>query len=127
MTRVFIADTRTEERFALGLVLRDLRMEIVGEAADWETALAAVPASRAEMLLVEWDLLPRAPTQALEGLRKLCPDGMAIVLISRLDPRRQAALSAGADAFISKAEPPDRMADHFLDVVAGLRSGIPPE
>ena len=35
---------------------------------------------------------------------------LVIVLISHLDARQQAALSAGADAFISKSEMPDRVA-----------------
>ena len=33
-------------------------MEVIGEAADWFTTLVEVPISRADMLLVDWDLLP---------------------------------------------------------------------
>jgi hypothetical protein len=40
------------------------------------------------------------------------------VLISHLDARQQAALSVGADAFISKSEMPDRVAER-LRTVAG--------
>jgi DNA-binding NarL/FixJ family response regulator len=43
-------------------------------------------------------------------LRAACPAAVVIVLISHLDARKQAALSAGADAFISKGETPDRVA-----------------
>jgi len=39
MTRVYIADAKTEERSALRLVLQDLKMDIAGEAADWATTL----------------------------------------------------------------------------------------
>lgn len=121
MTRVFIANTRTDERFALQLMLRDLRMEVVGEAADWESTLALAPASRTEMLLVDWDLLPIPPQTALDALRKLCPASMAIVLISRFDARQQAALSSGADVFISKGEAADRIADCVRDAADDVR------
>jgi DNA-binding NarL/FixJ family response regulator len=38
---------------------------------------------------------------------------VVIILIGHLDARQQAAQSAGADAFISKGEMPDRVADHL--------------
>jgi DNA-binding NarL/FixJ family response regulator len=47
---------------------------------------------------------------------------MVIVLISHLDARQQAALSAGADAFISKGELPERIAIRLRDVAAGIHS-----
>jgi len=118
MTRVYLADARPEERSALRLLLLDLKMEVVGEAADWLTTLAQAPVSRTDMLLVDWDLLPIAPSAALEELRKACPAALVIVLISHLDPRQQAALSAGADAFISNGETPERVAEHLRTVAA---------
>ena len=121
MTRVFLADALTEERSSLRLMLLDLNMEIAGEATDWPTTLAQAPISRTDMLLVVWDLLPSAaPTAALSELRKACPEALVIVLISHLDARQQAALSAGADAFISKGETPDRVAERLRTVAASI-------
>jgi DNA-binding NarL/FixJ family response regulator len=120
MTRVYIADARPEERSALRLMILDLKMKVVGEAADWSTTLAQAPGSRIDMLLVDWDLLPNSPTAALEELRKSCPAALVIVLISHLDARQQAALSAGADAFISKGETPERVAERLLTVAASV-------
>ena len=120
MTRVYLADSQPEERSALRLPLLDLNMEIAGEAADWPTTLAQAPLSRADMLLVDWDLLPSSPTAALEELRKACPAALVIVLISHLDARNQAALSAGADAFISKGETPERVAERLRAVAASV-------
>jgi len=122
MTRVYLADSKPEELSALRLFLLDLKMEVVGEAVDWSTTLTQAPDRNTEILLVDWDLLPISPTAALEKLRKVCPAAMVIVLISHLDARQQAALSAGADAFISKEELPERMAERLRDVVAGIRS-----
>ena len=122
MTRVYLADAKPEERSALRLLLLDLRMEVVGEAADWSTALAQAPVSRTDMLLIDWDMLPSlTPNSALDGLRKACPAALVIVLISHLDARQQAALSSGADAFISKGELPERVAERLRSVAASIR------
>ncbi len=58
MTRVFLADAQPDERKALRIVLRDLKMEIVGETADWPTTLAKAPKTGLDMLLVDWGMLP---------------------------------------------------------------------
>ena len=121
MTRVYIADALTEERSALRLMLLDLNMVVVGEAADWATTLAQTPVSLINILLIDWDLLPRiSPTAALQELRKACPAALVIVLISHLDARQQAALSSGADAFISKGETPERVAERLRTVAASV-------
>ena len=121
MTRVYVADAKPEERSALRLLLLDLKMEVVGEAADWFTTLAQAPTRRIDMLLIDWDLLPNSPTAALDELRKACPAALVIILISHLDARHQAALSAGADAFISKGETPDRVAERLRLAAASVR------
>ena len=126
MTRVYLADAKPEERSALRLLILDLKMEVVGEAADWLTTLAQVPISRIDILLVEWDLLHNAPSRALEELRTACPAALVIVLISHLDARQQAALSAGADAFISKGETPERVAERLRTVAANALKRLMP-
>lgn len=108
MTRVFLADCQSELRAALRLMLLDLDMEVVGEAADWTTALAEAAGTQPDMVVVDWDLIP--DDSSLAALRITCPAAVVIVLISHLDARGQTALSAGADRFISKNESPDRVA-----------------
>jgi DNA-binding NarL/FixJ family response regulator len=125
MTRVYVADAKPEECSALRLLLLDLKMEVVGEAADWFNTLVEVPTSRVDMLLVDWDLLPiNAPNVALDELRKACPSALVVVLISHLDARRQAALSIGADVFISKGETPERVAEHLRTAAASASTTI---
>jgi DNA-binding NarL/FixJ family response regulator len=96
-------------------------MEVAGEAADWVTTLAEAPVSRTDMLLIDWDLLPNSPTAALDEIRRACPAALVIILISHLDARQQAALSAGADAFISKGETPERVAERLRAVAVSVR------
>ena len=125
MTRVYVADAKPEERSALRLLVIDLKMEMAGEAADWLTTLAQVPVSRTDMLLVDWDLLPDSHGIALDALRKVCTTALVIVLISHLEARQQAALSAGADAFISKGETPERVAERLRAVAAAVPNKLP--
>ena len=124
MTRVYIADTLPQELSALRLVLVDLHLEVIGEATDWVTTLAQAPSLRPDMLLIDWSMLPQAnQNAALAGLREACPGALVIVLISHLDARQQAAMSSGADTFISKGETPERVAERLRAVVAGIHPG----
>jgi DNA-binding NarL/FixJ family response regulator len=126
MHRVFLADAKPEERSALRLLLHDLKMEVIGEAADWLTLITKAPTSLMDMLLVDWDLLPPSPNASLEELRKICPATLLIVLINHLDDRQQAAVSAGADAFISKNEMPERVAERLRIAAARIPNLIVP-
>jgi len=120
MTRVYLADSLPEERSALRLLLLDLKMEIVGEASDWLTTFNFAPTSKLNMLLVDWNMLPLDSNAAFTALRAACPVPMVIVMISHLDARQQAALSSGADAFISKSETPDRVAERLQSAAERL-------
>jgi DNA-binding NarL/FixJ family response regulator len=122
MTRVYLADAKHEERSALRILLLDMKMEVVGEADNWLTTLANAPATQMDMLLVDWDLLPvNQGVKALAELRLACPHAIVVVLISPLESRQQAAISAGADIFISKSELPERVAERLL--LAASRAG----
>jgi DNA-binding NarL/FixJ family response regulator len=116
MTRVYLADGKHSERSALRLLLNDLNFEVIGEAADWATLAQEVPTRSTEILLVDFSLLPRGSATALAALRLACSSPILVILLSPLDARQQAALSAGADAFISKNETPQRLAEHLHSV-----------
>jgi DNA-binding NarL/FixJ family response regulator len=122
MKRVYLADSQPDERLAFRLILEDLKMLIVGEAADWPTVLAQAPGTNPDMLMVDWDLVDARSGAELSELRLACPAAVVIVLISHLSAREQAAISAGADAFISKDETSDRVADRLRDAVASIPS-----
>ena len=123
MKRAFLADAQLDERSAFRLILQDLNMQVVGEAADWPTVLALAPATRPDLVVVDWGLVANESGAALPILRETCPAAMVIILISHLDPRHQAALSAGADTFISKNETSMRVAERLRDAVASIHSG----
>lgn len=122
MKRVYLADSQSDERLAFRLLLQDLNMQVVGEAADWPTLLAQAPATNPDMLMVDWGLVAAGLGTDLSELRMACPAAVVIVLISHLSAREQAALSAGADAFISKGETSERVAERLRDAVASIPS-----
>jgi DNA-binding NarL/FixJ family response regulator len=120
MTRVFVADAQTETRSALRLLLLDLEMQVVGEANDWPSALAQVPATAPDMLVVEWEL-PAGVGAALAELRLACPNLRVVVISNQLEAR-QAALHAGADAFISMGDAPDRVTERLRAAASKVHS-----
>ena len=122
MIRVLLAAPQPDVRAALRLLLLDLGMEVVGEAADWPTTLALAPETWPDMLLVDWEIIPTDSGNTLTQLRAVCPAAVVIVLISQLDARQQAALSTGADAFISTGEMPDRVAARLRAAAERVRS-----
>jgi DNA-binding NarL/FixJ family response regulator len=108
--RVFLADDQPKVRSALRLLLeQDLETSVVGEAAKAEDLLAQVQATRPDLLLLDWELPGLwAANSLLPGLRALNPCLLVIALSGRPDVYR-AALAAGADAFVSKGDPPERL------------------
>ena len=69
-------------RLALHLVLLDLNMQVVGEAADWAITLTQAAGTQPDMIVVDWDLIPTNST--LLELRATCPAAVVIVLILSL-------------------------------------------
>ena len=122
MTRVYLSVANAEERSAFRLLLSDMKMEFVGEAADWASTLTQAPGLFVDMLVVDWEVLPDPQNTAMEALRQACPAALVIVLVSHLDPRQQAALSAGADAFISKSETPERVLERLRLAARNLQA-----
>jgi DNA-binding NarL/FixJ family response regulator len=97
-------------------MLLKLDLHVVGEASDWFTTLAKAPAANFNILLVDWDMLPMNAATGLSELRQACTFAIVVVLTSKTDTLKQAALAAGADAFISKDEMSDRLAEQLRSV-----------
>jgi len=107
--RVLLADDQAMVRSALRLLLEHkLGVEILGEAVDATGLLDWVNVVCPGLVLLDWEL-PGLPSSALLPLLHAhCPDLRVIALSSRPE-MRQAALDAGADAFVSKGDPPESL------------------
>jgi len=103
-----LADNQTKVRSALRLLLeQEPGLSVVGEAAEAESVLAQVETTQPDLVLLDWGLLDQGAATLTE-LRAARPGLMVIVLSGRPEARR-AALTAGADAFVSKGDPPERL------------------
>jgi DNA-binding NarL/FixJ family response regulator len=120
MKHVYLADAHIDERLAFRILLQNIQMQVVGEADDWSTVLAQAPATRPDMVLLEWGLVTAGSGGDLSELRRACPAAVVIVLTSQLEAREKAALSAGADAFISRGETADRVVERLRTAVGGV-------
>ena len=106
--RMLLADQNVDVRHALALLLRTaLDLEVVGEAGDF-TGLSARSREQADLLLVEWAGIALEAPGLLAELRAL-NERLRIVVLSTQPEDRTAAIAAGADAFISKVDPPDQV------------------
>jgi DNA-binding NarL/FixJ family response regulator len=116
--RVLLADLEPNVRYGLRVLLEERTgLQVVGEAADAKELLAQVEELCPDLLLLSWGLPGRESAGLLDALRHACKELYVIVLSGRPEAR-QAVLDAGADAFISKVEPPDRL----LAAIASARS-----
>ncbi len=105
--RILIADDQPKIRFALRVLLtRQSEIEIVGEAIDATDLLFQLERTYPDLLLLGWELPDLAATDAMCTIMTSWPYVRVIVLSGRPEARRP-ALDAGADAFVSKTDPPE--------------------
>ena len=115
--RILLADNQPKVRHALGVLLEHQPgLEVVGEAADAEELLAQIKAARPELVLLHWSLRGGAAVDLLPALQKAYPN-LAVIVLSGHPEVEEAALAAGADAFVSQADPPEML----LETIAGLK------
>jgi DNA-binding NarL/FixJ family response regulator len=111
MMHILLADDQPEVRSALKLLLQlahELKTNTVSEAEDVENLVDHLRTNQPDVLLLDWGLLGAQPARELPGIRSLCPD-MKVIVISGKPEVGQTAMTAGADAFVSKVEPPERL------------------
>jgi DNA-binding NarL/FixJ family response regulator len=107
--RILIADDQPKVRLGLRLLLEQEEWtNVVGEAAGTQSLLAQVAAARPDLVLLDWSLQGSERPDLLSALRSRSPE-LAVVVLSGRPEAEQDALAAGADAFVSKADPPERL------------------
>jgi DNA-binding NarL/FixJ family response regulator len=120
---VLLADAEDNVRYGLRVLLEERTdLQVAGEAADAESLLAQVEAACPDLVLLSWDLPGRKGTELVSALRSACPDLHVIVLSGRPEARTT-ILDAGADAFVSKVEPPERLLAAIVSTARDVRQG----
>ena len=117
--RILIADRQAATRSALRMLLQEEDgLKVVGEAADSENLLSQMVPAHPDIVLLDWDL-PGAPIQTLLSAIRASGNHVYVVVLSGRSEDVGNALAAGADAFVSKANPPTQL----VMAVNGLFSG----
>ncbi len=107
--RALIAEHLSKVRFALRVTLeRQAGLASVSEVGNADELLSQAENMHPDLLLLDWELADRDAENIVARLRELCPH-VFIIALSAKDQAREAALEAGADAFVSKADPPERL------------------
>jgi DNA-binding NarL/FixJ family response regulator len=122
--RVLVADDEVNVQFALRTLLEgqpslELAGAVRSSAGLWSHVTAACP----DLVLLDWELRDGAGSALLSRLRRACP-GIAVIALSGRPEARPAALAAGADAFVSKVDPPDELLAVLLSVRRAREQGI---
>jgi DNA-binding NarL/FixJ family response regulator len=105
---VLLADDR-KVRLALRVLLEQIPgLTVVGEAANARDLFVQTSAMHPDLVLLDWTLPGLDEDGTLLTLRQIHPEVSVIVLSGRPEARKS-ALAAGANAYVSKVEPPERL------------------
>lgn len=123
-TRILLADSDARIRSALNTLLRQEPVHIaVRESADAGSLALQIRQFKPHLVLLDWELPGRPAAAMLFALHELDYHPKIIVLGAR--PESEAdALAVGADAFVYKGDPPERLLDSFRSLVR--QSGAEP-
>ncbi len=114
---IFLAESDQNLRLGMQMLLhQEAGIHVIGMAIQAEGLVVQVEASRAEVLILDWHLPGASMPELLSDICRLEAPPKIVVL--SVNPEvKAAALSAGADAFIGKNAPPDKL----LEVIRSLK------
>lgn len=111
--RVLLADDQPKVRLALRLLLEQQEgIGEIGEAVTGDDLLALAEAKKPDLLLLDWELPGMAMAELLPTLLETCPR-LYVITLSSHPEAGPAALAAGANAFVSKTDPPEDLLRAF--------------
>jgi DNA-binding NarL/FixJ family response regulator len=107
--RILLADSQPKVRFALRVLLEHQSgLEIVGEATDTQALFKALQTLDPDIVLLDWELPGLKEAVSLPDLRQTKP-GIHVIVLGGRPSARKPATGAGADAFVSKGDSPERL------------------
>lgn len=107
--RILVVDKRLRIRSALRLLIEHATDHtIVAEEASTENLTETIGETTPDLVLLEWELIRETHREMIDSLKAVHPQ-MKVVVLSGQPGCREGAMSAGADHFMSKVDPPDRL------------------
>jgi len=119
-TQVFIVDDSAAIRSRLvDMLSRIDGVEIVGEAATANEAIAAILDVRPHGVLLDLNLMGRAGIEVLRAVHPQAPEIVFVVLTNHAETQyRQASTRAGAAYFLDKSSDFDRVPQVIAEIAA---------
>jgi DNA-binding NarL/FixJ family response regulator len=122
--RILIVDDQPHARRSLkALLAAKFELTDVSEAVDGTDALCCVEQTRPDIVLIDVQM-PNLDGLAAARLIKDVQPEIKVIVLSMYREYRAAAMSAGADAFVSKGEPPEVLL-RTLAELAGDHGEVP--
>jgi len=107
--RILLADDQAHMRSSLQMLLKqEQEMTVVGQVSEAIDLVVQIGLTHPDLVLLDWELPGLPKIGSMTGLQNVYPNLLVIVLSGRPEVRRE-ALAAGADAFVSKADPPEQL------------------
>ena len=103
-------------RFALAALLEQRPgWVVVGEVASAEKLLSKVEETYPDLVLLNWSLPDLRADEMIPTITGKYP-GISVIVLSGRPEMRPHAIAAGANAFVSKADPPACLLEAVLEV-----------
>jgi DNA-binding NarL/FixJ family response regulator len=118
--RILLVDDHPLTRSALSGLLQQHGFDVVGEAADGESAVGRAADLQPDLILLDLSMPGLDGLSALPRLREAAPDCEVVVLTaSGEETNLLAAIRAGAAGYLLKSEPPARIVDFLRGAANG--------
>src|SRR5438105_5764974 len=118
--RILLVDDHPLTRSALSGLLQQHGFEVVGEAADGESAVTRASALQPDLILLDLSMPGLDGLSALPRLREAAPTCEVVVLTaSGEETNLLAAIRAGAAGYLLKSEPPARIVEFLRGAANG--------
>jgi DNA-binding NarL/FixJ family response regulator len=119
--RVLLADDHSRVRWVLRTIIREEPgWVVVGEVSRAEQCLSRALALRPDLILLEWGL-PGQPVDQLLSAMHALPVPPRVIILSGRPELRTAALAAGADAFVAKADASHKLLDTLEEMMKEMQ------
>jgi DNA-binding NarL/FixJ family response regulator len=109
LRKVLITDDRITSRKGLrALMLTQPDIKVIGEAANGELAVNFIEKAKPDVVIMDAFMPGMNGLEATKLIKKKWP-GIRVVVLTLHEDIREEALAAGADAFLVKGCPPERL------------------
>ena len=114
---ILIGDAQPSVRFGLQLLFeQQAGWKVVGEVENAQALLDAIRFRCPDLVLLDWELPGMSAKDLLVLIRQKCPR-LGVVFMSGKIELRSMALLAGADIFVYKADPPEKLLEQIREFI----------